>query len=488
MGRHGTVLILLGGFLTVHDPDDGVLVHGAAELGGVGNIAGNSRYRRRPTGEGVGKVFVLRLLRCYTVIGRCGAVGNTRVGFQHRAVVVFPSDGVGLYVLHRIAGGCPVIIGVIGGSTIIPCYLTGVSAVFKTGSIQGCRGLTRNLFGSSCHQRCFDCRCAIRFYNKRVITVFRGCENIGVFANDFYRGGRVATVDKHHVALWCRCKLCSKRISCIHCDTEIPALARVAHWRPAGFAVGAECPSVVIVNVCIVYRNKLAVYNLIPLKFCSGIVVGFNRVVVFGVGLLGNLVSNENPIAFIVYFISFVTVEALGVVGGCRKSIIVKARPCHLTELFCKGHADVCLISQGGDDRQIIACLIITEVAIGVAVDDGRTGNGDSAVIRHYTPIVAGDLAAVHGEKAGGVDAVAAVAGDLAAEHVEGTAIVNTALVAGDGAGIQVKGAGAVLHSTIVAGAAGDGAGAAAVGDVQRLAVAYDDNAVGTVVYQIITV
>ncbi len=78
-------------------PHHCVSVHGCGKCRCVGHVAGHSGNRRAPPGKCVGVLGVRCLRGCFAVIGGRRAEGNCLIRFQHRAVVVQPSRGVGVH-------------------------------------------------------------------------------------------------------------------------------------------------------------------------------------------------------------------------------------------------------------------------------------------------------------------------------------------------------------------------------------------------------
>ena len=82
-------------------PSDSIAVCCLGVLCRISGIACHGRNRRRPAAECVG-ILCVSCLCGRTAVGRCAVVCNG-IGFQHCAVIVFPSDGAGGVFRVRIA-------------------------------------------------------------------------------------------------------------------------------------------------------------------------------------------------------------------------------------------------------------------------------------------------------------------------------------------------------------------------------------------------
>ena len=106
LGHHaiGHIFILFQLRPVIVDPGNGVGVGILGEGGNVFRVAGDRRHVGRPAREHVAVLGVSVLDRCCAVIGRHSTVGHVLVGFQHRAVLVLPGDGVGIEGLAEQGG------------------------------------------------------------------------------------------------------------------------------------------------------------------------------------------------------------------------------------------------------------------------------------------------------------------------------------------------------------------------------------------------
>ena len=136
-----TVLILLGGDVSINVPSDSVLLHGAVELGGVGSITGHSCDSGGPAGEGIGVLGSFRLAGATLEAGRCTIL----ILLGGNVSIYVPSDGVDRFrVGHNFAPSLDVIIGIIRSA--IPDQFTFIIVNFEVDFVKRQCSLAFNLY------------------------------------------------------------------------------------------------------------------------------------------------------------------------------------------------------------------------------------------------------------------------------------------------------------------------------------------------------